>query len=235
MTAETESPEPAESTDRREGNRLRLTYVLLLLTMSSGIVDAVSYLGLNHVFTANMTGNVVVLGFATAGAEGFSVTHTLTSIGLFLAGAVGGGRLAGLLATHSRGAWSRTSLAIEAALLLAAAIVAFTVPDNEARPFILLALTALAMGMRNATVRKLGVPGISTTTVVTTTLTALVSESPLGGGTGDHGILRTAAVIALFCGALLGAWLVLAHGPGVPLLVVAVLAGLLAVVSSGRD
>ncbi|MEU9338693.1 YoaK family protein [Streptomyces sp. NPDC048290] len=235
MPEEIEKPAVSRR-DRREAHRLRLTYVLLLLTVSSGMVDAISYLALEHVFTANMTGNVVVLGFATAGADGFSVTHTLTSIVLFLVGAVGGGRLAGRLARHARGTWARIALAIEAALLLASAVVAFTVPPgNPAFPFVLLAVTALAMGLRNATVRKLGVPGISTTTVVTTTLTALVSESPLGGGTGDHGALRAAAVVALFCGALLGAWLVLNHGLGVPLLVVAVLAALLAALSSGRD
>ena len=34
---------------------------LLLLTLTTGLVDAVSFLGLGHVFTANMTGNVVFL------------------------------------------------------------------------------------------------------------------------------------------------------------------------------
>ena len=52
---------------------LPLLYALTSLTVVSGLVDAVSYLGLGHVFTANMTGNVVLLGFATAGAPGFSV------------------------------------------------------------------------------------------------------------------------------------------------------------------
>jgi uncharacterized membrane protein YoaK (UPF0700 family) len=60
---------------------------LLALTVVSGLVDAVSYLGLGHVFTANMTGNVVVLGFAAAGTPGFSVSATLTSLGVFLVGA----------------------------------------------------------------------------------------------------------------------------------------------------
>ncbi|MFJ4683063.1 YoaK family protein [Streptomyces sp. NPDC091377] len=229
-----ESP-PGPSPGRSESPRLRLTYSLLALTVSSGMIDAVSFLGLHNVFTANMTGNVVVLGFATAGAKGFSVAHTATSIGCFVAGAVGGGRLAGRLAAHPRGRWARASLALEAALLLAAAIAAFTLPDDAVRPYVLLAVTALAMGMRNATVRKLGVPGIATTTVVTTTLTALLSDSPLGGGRGEHGLLRAAAVLSLFCGALLGAWLYLDHGLGVPLLVVALLAALLAVTTSGRD
>ena len=64
------------------------------LTVVSGFVDAVSYLGLGHVFTANMTGNVVLIGFAVAGAPGFSVSASLCALGAFLVGAVVGGRLA---------------------------------------------------------------------------------------------------------------------------------------------
>jgi uncharacterized membrane protein YoaK (UPF0700 family) len=60
----------------------------MALTAISGLVDAVSYLGLGHVFTANMTGNVVVLGFAFARAPGFTIPATLTSLLAFLAGAV---------------------------------------------------------------------------------------------------------------------------------------------------
>ena len=50
-----------------------LPAVLFTLTMVTGIVDAASFLGLGHIFTANMTGNVVFLGFAAAGAPGLSV------------------------------------------------------------------------------------------------------------------------------------------------------------------
>src|SRR5262249_59224931 len=70
----------------------QLLVVLLALTFVTGIVDAVSYLGLGHVFTANMTGNVVLLGFAVAGASGLSVTRSSLSLVAFLAGAVCGGR-----------------------------------------------------------------------------------------------------------------------------------------------
>src|ERR1019366_7950213 len=65
-----------------------LLRTLVALTLISGLVDAVSYLGLGHVFTANMTGNVVVLGFAAAGAAGFSVLASLTSLGAFLLAAL---------------------------------------------------------------------------------------------------------------------------------------------------
>ena len=42
--------------------------LLMVMTAITGFVDAVSYLGLGHVFTANMTGNIVLLGFAISGA-----------------------------------------------------------------------------------------------------------------------------------------------------------------------
>jgi uncharacterized membrane protein YoaK (UPF0700 family) len=98
-----------------------------------------------------------------------------------------------------------------------------------------IALTAVAMGLRNATVRTLDVPGLTTTTVLTMTLTGLASESRLGDATGHRSPRRTASVIAMLAGAFLGAWLVLHHGLGIPLLVAAALTGVLAVVASGRE
>jgi uncharacterized membrane protein YoaK (UPF0700 family) len=63
-----------------------LPFVLLGLTATTGIVDAVSFLALGHVFTANMTGNVVFLGFAVAGAQGLSVARSGAALAAFLGG-----------------------------------------------------------------------------------------------------------------------------------------------------
>ncbi|MFE7593369.1 YoaK family protein [Kitasatospora sp. NPDC057512] len=71
--------------------------LMLLLTVATGVVDAVSYLGLGHVFVANMTGNVVLLGFALAGASGLSATASLVSLAAFLTGALAGYALIVLL------------------------------------------------------------------------------------------------------------------------------------------
>ncbi|KUN05085.1 hypothetical protein AQI95_16400 [Streptomyces yokosukanensis] len=213
---------------------LRLVAVLLSLTVVSGLIDAVSYLGLGRVFTANMTGNVVVLGFAAAGAPGFSVPHTATSLACFLLGAVTGGRLAARVGGGTRRRWTRLTLAAEAVLVGASAAVAFAWPDTSGTRYALIALTAFAMGLRNATVRKLGIPDL-TTTVLTMTLTGLASESRLGDATGHRSPRRTASVVAMFVGALLGALLVLHHGLGIPLLIAAVASGALAVVASGRE
>src|SRR5207245_2693798 len=67
--------------------------ILLAMTGVTGVVDAVSFLAMGHVFTANMTGNIVLLGFALAGAAGLSVSRSSVALIAFLAGAVGGGRM----------------------------------------------------------------------------------------------------------------------------------------------
>ena len=70
-----------------------LVPMMVALTFVTGIVDAASYLKLGHVFVANMTGNVVFLGFAIAGAGGLSVAASLLALASFLLGALAGGRL----------------------------------------------------------------------------------------------------------------------------------------------
>src|SRR5438105_8483440 len=77
-----------------------LSPLLLALTVVTGLVDAFSYLVLGHVFVANMTGNVVFLAFALAGASGFSVPASLSALGAFSIGAVAGGRLGTLVSAH---------------------------------------------------------------------------------------------------------------------------------------
>jgi uncharacterized membrane protein YoaK (UPF0700 family) len=67
---------------------------------------------------------------------------------------------------------------------------------------------AIAMGIQNATARRLAVPDL-TTTVLTLTLTGIAADSRLAGGTGGHPARRLIAVTAMFTGALLGALLVI--------------------------
>ena len=94
------SPSGARPVPRTVGDgaarsiRHPLARALLALTFSTGLVDAVSYLGLGRVFTANMTGNIVLLGFGIAGGEGLPVVAPLVSLGAFLAGSAIGGVLA---------------------------------------------------------------------------------------------------------------------------------------------
>jgi uncharacterized membrane protein YoaK (UPF0700 family) len=171
-----------------------LARALLVLTFTTGLVDAVSYLGLGRVFTANMTGNIVFLGFGIAGSGGLPVLAPLISLGSFLLGAGGGGVLAVRMGDRHPEHIAR-ALAIEVSLIGVAVVLAAAVdirPDAVSGD-IVIALLALSMGVRNATVRRLGIPDL-TTTVLTMTLTGLAAESPPAGGSGKGSVRRIAAV-----------------------------------------
>ena len=180
---------------------------LLVLTATTGLIDAVSYLRLGHVFTANMTGNVVLLGFGLAGAGGLPVVAPLISLGGFLVGAALGGRLAAALASR-HAVHLRTGVVIEGALLSIAAVTAAatTVAVGSGAAYAVIALIAVALGVRNATVRKLAVPDL-TTTVLTLTLTGLASDFAASGGHGKGSGRRFSAVATMLAGALVGALL----------------------------
>jgi len=203
------------------GGQAAVLRTLLVLTLVSGMVDAVSYLGLGRVFTANMTGNVVVLGFAAAGAAGFSAPASLTSLGAFLLGAVCAGRLATRVASRSR--LLALIMAIEAILIGVAATVAFlatTIASGSGR-YTVIGVLGFAMGVRNATVRRIAIPDM-TTTVLTMTLTGLAADSSLAGGPGERTGRRASSVAAMLVGAFAGAALYLHIGPGLPLVIAAV-------------
>lgn len=206
-------PAPAPLTDRDP-----LVVLLTLLSLSTGIVDATSVLGLGKVFTANMTGNVVFLGFAAAGAPGFHWELYVIALLAFGLGAIASGRLGRSLATRSRRHWLVVSAAIEASLLWIAAGCAFLAASDTA-PWLrltLISLVAIAMGARNATVRHLNIPDL-TTTVVTRTITGLAADSRLAGGPGNNLGRRVRAILSLFVGAAIGAFMVLRWGLAPPL------------------
>jgi uncharacterized membrane protein YoaK (UPF0700 family) len=189
----------------------RLVLSLYALTVVTGMVDAVSFLGLGHVFTANMTGNVVFIGFAVAGAPGLSIARSLTSLIAFLFGAGLGGRLGVAMAASNRKRWLLIVATAEAALLLAAALASIGFNIESETPmrslYAVIILTAVAMGLRNATVRRLAVPDM-TTTVLTLTLTGVAADSSLAGGSNTRIGSRTATVLLMFAGAAIGALLV---------------------------
>ena len=198
---------------------------LLILTFTTGLVDAVSLLGLGRVFTANMTGNVVLLGFAVAGAAGFSIAATLTSLLTFLVGAAVAGRIGRAYGSDARD-WLRYALIVETTLVAVAAIVAtLGVSVGEASQYIVIGLLAFAMGARNAAVRALGVKNLNTT-VLTMTLTGLAADSKLAGGSGSGGGRQLAATGAMLIGALIGGILVLEVDVAAPLFVAAALAAI---------
>jgi uncharacterized membrane protein YoaK (UPF0700 family) len=181
------------------------------MTVSTGIVDAVSVLALGHVFTANMTGNVVFLGFALAGAPGFSVVRSSLALIFFLLGAVVGGRLSTRMSSRPIQSWTAWAFGVDGFLLIAAALVSLVpvglASETSIPLFCVIGLTALAMGLRNATARKLGVPDL-TTTVLTMTITGLAADSSLAGGANPRWQRRVASIFLMFAGAFAGALMV---------------------------
>ena len=175
-----------------------------------------------------MTGNVVFLGFGIAGAGGISVWASLTALGSFLVGGVVGGRVGARWSTN-RGRHLTATTATELLLVAAALAVAAFSPDRigtESR-YSLIFLLAVAMGVQNATARRLAVPDL-TTTVLTMTLTGVAADSPLAGGHGSKLARRALAVAAMLLGASIGGILVLKVDNPAPLALATVL---LAVIS----
>ncbi len=207
-----------------------LLLLLLALTIVTGLVDAASYLALGHVFTANMTGNVVFLGFAVAGTPGLSMGRSGAALAAFLVGAVIGSRMAARLSAGYRRFWISLAFAIEAGLLFAATAVSAPSSDlsrEAARLYAVIGLIAVAMGLRNALVRKLAVRDVVTTNVLTTTITALSADLSLHAAP-NSGWLRHALTIGLmFLGAGAGAWL-LRFSPALTLGVSGAISGLCA-------
>ena len=178
---------------------------------------------------ANMTGNVVLLDFALSGATGFSIAASLLALAGFLVGAMAGGRLAVASSRHRR-LWLSTASAAQAVPVgAAAAATAAGVlrPDGPSR-LALLALLGTAMGIQNATARRLAIPDL-TTTVLTQTLTGLAADSSFAGGSNPRPVRRIAAAVAMLVGALVGGALTLHAGLPTALAVTAVVFALVTV------
>ena len=183
-------------------------YALLGMTAVTGLVDAVSFLSLGRVFTANMTGNVVILAFAAAHLSGLSIARSSMALWSFFAGAILGGRIMARATAEARVQFAAQAFLLEIAFLLAASFCAIgyrgDLLEDSFQPFALIALTGLAMGTRNAAVRKLAIPDL-TTTVLTLTITGIAADSSIANGTNPGLARRVGSVAAMFLGAAFGA------------------------------
>ncbi len=72
-------------------------------------------------------------------------------------------------------------------------------------------LMALAMGLQNATARRIGVPDL-TTTVLTLTLTGLAADSSVAGGSNPRPVRRLLATFTMFVGAAIGTFVIFRLG-----------------------
>jgi len=167
-----DAPEEMLSRERRNS-------LVLLLAWAAGSVDAIGFLGLNRVFTANMTGNTVLLGLALGQGRGLAAwSNVIALVGFCIGVAFGAAVAAG---GGKSGDWDRpVTLAIfwEAMALAAFTLLWHLTPGGAGRPpaalYSLIALSALAMGIQSAAVRRLNLPGVATT-YVTGTMTTLIA------------------------------------------------------------
>jgi uncharacterized membrane protein YoaK (UPF0700 family) len=208
-----------------------LPALLIVLTLVTGLVDAFSYLELRHVFVANMTGNIVFLAFSLGGSREFVWWASLLAIAAFTVGALAGGRIANAYGEH-RARQLFLAASTQTVLVATTLILDVTLrrPYSDPSAAILIAALAIGMGLQNATVLTLAVPGL-TTTVMTRTITGILADSAVAGGQNQIG-RRVASVVVLFVGALSGALLIEnGHGswelifPVILLVVVAVATG----------
>ena len=195
---------------RAKRDNLHLS-LMLALTFSTGVVDAVGYLGLDKVFAGNMTGNVVILGMAIAGAEDLPWVGPLLALFAFMGGAVVGGRV---LRPVKAGWTTRTTwlFTVVGIVLAALAVTLFITNGRPPQPWelVITVFLAAAMGLQAATARHIAVKDV-TTVVVTSTITGFAADSRLAGGKGQPWFRRAAAIVLIAAGAAVGALLLMLH------------------------
>jgi uncharacterized membrane protein YoaK (UPF0700 family) len=152
-------------------------FPILLLTWAAGTVDAIGYLGLGHVFTANMTGNAVLLGLAFGQGQFPAAFRALFALGGFIFGVAVGAILAHRAGTDIDQRRAFVGPVIVEGLVLAVFAVLLhlpMIPRSQNTLYVLIGLSATAMGVQSAAVRRLNLPGIATT-VLTGTIISLVA------------------------------------------------------------
>ncbi|OBH73548.1 hypothetical protein A5682_04895 [Mycobacterium mantenii] len=178
---------------------------LLLLTFATGLADSISILALGHVFVANMTGNVIFLGFWLAPSTTVDLNAVAVALPTFVSTTIVSGRLSRHLGDRTR-AWITTVLSIEIVLLIALSILAGTgvLRYQGASKLILIGMLAVTFGLQHSSARQFGIRELSTT-VLTSTIVSLGLDSRLAGGTGERERLRVGVVATMCAGAFFGA------------------------------
>jgi uncharacterized membrane protein YoaK (UPF0700 family) len=179
--------------------------LMLALTFSTGVIDAVGYLGLDKVFTGNMTGNVVILGMGLAGAQGLPILGPATALVGFMLGAAVGGRVLRPVTTG----WGNRSTVLfgSVAVVLSAMSAVLFVVGRSPVPEAGIPITTMlgfAMGVQAATARHLAVKDM-TTVVVTSVITGLAADSWVGARLQQPWVRRVAALMLIGAGATAGA------------------------------
>lgn len=187
-----------------------LTVGVYAITVVCGLLDAASFLGLGQVFVEIMTGNIVFLAFSV-GTRGVHQLASAVPIGVpyvaalacFAVGAVVGGRL-----VRAGETGRRIGFASDASLVgIAALAVALTHPGPAAHArYLVIAILSFAMGIQNALMRRWGIRDLATN-LMTLTLTGLLADSVLGGGSNPRAGRRSTSIVIFTISAAGGAFM----------------------------
>jgi uncharacterized membrane protein YoaK (UPF0700 family) len=177
---------------------------VVLLTVTTGAVDAVTFLLLGKVFSSVITGNLVLLGVSAATGASSEAIHSGVALAGYAAGVAVGAPLAARGEDHdATWPWSVTVTLAAELCVLGAFCVGWELSGGRPRDgalLVLLVLTASAMGMQSAATRRLGQ---MSSTYLTSTLTAVVAA--LATGKPPEAMGRSLGVIAaIVAGALVG-------------------------------
>jgi uncharacterized membrane protein YoaK (UPF0700 family) len=189
-------------------NAIRIRDLLLVaLTLSTGAVDAISWFGLDKVFSAFMTGNMVFVGFRAASADGPSVPRVLAALVAFAVGAAIAARIVGRTRAPGSTSPRGVTLTLGLALIAQAAFLALWIgvhagPSSRAGD-VLVGLSSLAMGMQTAAVFSLGVRAVFTT-AATATLAVLAGDVSTWSTSSTERRRLASVLVALFAGAVIG-------------------------------
>jgi len=200
------------------------TLALLILTAATGAIDGVSYLALDRVFTGNMTGNVLFIGFGLVGVEDIPVLNNLVALLTFMVGAVIASRITRRGVDQAKVPTSSMVILVVGTVLVLALGGAWIAVGRIGTP-VMIAITgllALLLGAQAAVVKNIGIRDLSTV-VVTMTMVNLSSDSRLAGGRGAAWFRRVAAIVTMGLGALASAAVTLHLGGAYALLLAGVI------------
>ena len=185
-------------------------WLMLALTFSTGVIDAVGFLGLDRVFTANMTGNVVILGMGLANVADLPVLGPLMALLGFITGAAFGGRTL----SRSEAGWSikTTGMLLVVASVQTTLAIITLANSSLSRPSttVLVATLGIAMGLQAATARHIAVQDV-TTVAVTATIAGLAADTATGRKGLAYWRRRISAILLIGLGACTGALLIQLH------------------------
>ncbi len=212
--------------------------VLLAFTFAAGISDALAWLGLGHLFVANMSGNVIIIGMGLGKAQDVNLAGAATAVAAFIVG----GLVHGFATRDEPAGWGRQTtwtFGLVASVLLALSIVTLIWPPDKHTnlAWVVMAVMAFAMGAQGNAANRLSVAYVNTVAVTAaifgiSSALFLAPETPQDKRTGawrevpEPFVRAVLSVVALAMGATTGALLNHYAAFGVGLLVAAVVTGI---------